>query len=175
MPPGTAPVVEALGPHSATIAFAEESMVALFDELYRGLLVESEPVKAKWKKSGGGFKPIKRTIHREEEVKGTIKQVPHYIYDVEAAMCSFLARRTAPDSKLLKLFREGLFAVVRAADKAKEPYRLTAKDATSGVGQKVWASLAKAKPDGLSSSTRFGVQEDTAEGTAFLGRPEENL
>ena len=131
MNPQKAPIIEAIGLHSATIAFSKQSMVDLLDDLYDAAKVETEFAKP-WKDSEKNIIPPVRTIEQTIEVDGKKKQATKYVYEVTEPKCSLMARRVAKTHPLLRLLREQIKLVIRTVPKARRSVHGSCRDGAFG-------------------------------------------
>lgn len=165
-------------PHSARITITEPQLQAVFDDWYAADWVEV-PSANKW-----GGKTPKRVETVEVEREGKKKSDKRYIYDAFIPAGQIFARLYPESAResWLKLWRDMLWAVLRAQPATRGEFEVRANGKPSTTAPKLWKSLQKAqeKPDkpvveSVAGSLLVGAQDRNAERVSFQGRIEQNL
>lgn len=160
------PEVESLTATRADIRFTQESMQALFDDLYDAQWVE-QSFDSKWRN-----KVPKRTEEIEAEENGNIKKITKYIYDVLQPKGAFLDTFYPPNAEVWgKLWRDMLWGTLRGVPKTRGVYEERANGNPSKIPAKLIKTLKKKQntPEPLVSSLFIGAMDKNAEGVHFTG------
>lgn len=171
------PGVSHLSATSVKLTFTQDSLQAIFDDLYDAALVE-RPSKSKW--SGKAPKRVEIDENRDEK-SGEVRKQKIYIYDVVEPKASFLEHHYPGDEKgWLKLWRDMLWTILRAQPKTRGVYEQRADSDPCQEAESTWKDLHKSiKKQGytqpIAGSLFVGAQADNAEKVKFEGTVEQNL
>ena len=164
--------------HNARITIAEPQLQTVFDDWYAADWVEVQSA-SKW--SG---KTVKRVETVEVEHDGKKKNEKRYVYDAFIPAGRIFARLYPESAReiWLKLWRDMLWAVLRAQPATRGEFEARANGKPSTTAPKLWKSLQKAhkepeKPvvESVAGSLLVGAQDRNAERVSFQGRVEQNL
>lgn len=164
----------------AQIEFSEESLQAVFDDLYEATSLEAE-----YKKKLKGRQP-KRLVQKVVPTKnGATKKEKIYVYEVLRPKGAFL-ETLFPDGDgiWLKLWRDMLWQTLRGIPKTRGVYEQRLRGDLSALVGNMWKTLVRSQKlraqgklstESISSSLFIGAQDVNAERVPFKGTPEENL
>lgn len=181
---GPLPEITELTPLGCTIAFTNENLQLILDELYDAENFEAI-VKSKWKNK----EPLRiKEIEVVNEETGKVKMEPRYVYQVPGPKLSFLEALgvSSEHGGWLKLRRDALWGTLRSIPKTREGYldRIEGRPASRSGLSKIWPELLKQKAamakDSLRtievpSSLMIGAQAYSAERVKFSGPADQTL
>ncbi len=175
---GPLPEVRNLLATSVQLTFSKASLQTVFDDLYDAAWVE-KPQKSK----RTGKKKPKRTETEEHQDKksGKVKNQKSYVYDDVEPKALLLEHHYPGDKKgWLKLWRDMLWATLRAQPKARRVYEQRADSYPCQEAESTWKDLNKSvKKQGhtqpIAGSLFIGAQATNAERVKFEGSVEQNL
>jgi len=175
---GPLPEVTNLTPMGCTIAFTNDRLQAILDELYDAENCEVA-VKSKWQ----GKEPLRIVeIEVVNEETGEARKERRYVYEVPGPKLAFLEALGLSDQSgsWLKLRRDALWGTLRSIPKTREGYldRIAGQPATRSGLSRIWPELVKQK-DATSRGTwravevpsnlMIGAQTHNAERVKFSG------
>lgn len=173
------PTIEDLTPTNARIAFTQDSLQAVFDDLYAAGWIEVES-KQRWKEQ-----EPKLVKEISAEVKGKTKIEKRFVYDAVQPKGEFLqALFPDGDGAWVKLWRDMLWRTLRGIPATRRVYEERAEGRRSSLGELFWILLqdsfrkrnkGKSRTDGFSSSLFVGAEDANAERVPFKGTVENNL
>ena len=171
------PDVSPISATSVKLTFTQDSLQTVFDDLYDAAQVERTS-KSKW--SGKAPKRVEIEEKRDEK-NGKVKKQKIYVYDVVEPKASFLEHHYPGDENgWLKLWRDMLWATLRAQPKARGVYEQRVNSDPCQEAESTWKELGKsAKKQGytqsIAGSLFVGAQAANAERIRFEGIVEQNL
>lgn len=173
------PLMNGLTPTSVTMTFTQETIQAVFDDLYDAEWREIES-KAKRKKKGTEITPKReQTVEQLDPKTEKVKKTKIFIYDAVVPKASFLEHHYPGDENgWLKLWRDMLWTTLRGRDKTRLVYKERADKKRSREGSDAWNELVgftKNNKTGtlvvgeIPSSLFVGAQALNAERVPFNG------
>ena len=178
------PQVTDLTSHGCTVAFTNENLQVLLDELYDADNFEVV-VKKKWK-GKDPLRFIEIDIINEDTVE--VKKEPRYVYETPGPKLSFLEALGMPNGTggWLKLRRDALWGTLRSIPKTREAYldRAAGQSASRSGISRIWPELVKqrnAVAQGrlrtveVPSNLMIGAQAHSAEKVKFSGPADQTL
>ena len=181
---GPLPEITGLSPLGCTIAFTNENLQLILDELYDAENFEVI-VKSKWK----GKEPLRvKEIEIVNEETGEVKREPRYVYETPAPKLAFLEALGISGGRegWLKLRRDALWGTLRSIPKTREGYldRIAGQSASRSGLSKIWPELVKQRDAIKKGSLRtvevpsnlmIGAQAHSAEKVKFTGPADQTL
>jgi CRISPR-associated protein Cmx8 len=165
-----------------------KGLSALIDVVYAASLEEIE-VKQQWKKKGPDgnkipVEPKRRLSKTIEDKKGKKKEVEFFVYDITVPRGGLIGEwaPTSDNGVWLKLWREWLWASLRAIPKQRTPYTrraagdnladedLEGVDSVEEVGkdaQAIWKALIEDSAVPLASTFFMGAMDESADLVPF--------
>ncbi|MCI0559332.1 MAG: type I-MYXAN CRISPR-associated protein Cmx8, partial [Nitrososphaera sp.] len=179
------PHVNGLTPTSVALTLNEETLQAVFDDLYDAEWQEIES-KAKRKRKGTEIEPKReQTVEQPDPKTGKVKKTKMFIYDAVVPKASFLEHHYPGDEHgWLKLWRDMLWTTLRGRDKTRLVYKERADKKPSREGSDAWKELVgftknnktgKLVVGEIPSSLFVGAQAYNAEKVPFNGRVDQNF
>lgn len=172
------PDVSHLSATNAKLKFTRDSLQTVFDDLYDAAQVEG---RSKSKRAKG--KAPKRVEIEEFQDKegGQVKKRKIYIYDAIEPKALFLEHHYPGDENgWLKLWRDMLWATLRAQPKTRGVYEQRADSQPCHEAGSIWKELHKSVhkqgySQPIAGSLFVGAQASNAERIKFEGTVEQNL
>lgn len=181
---GPLPEITGLTPLGCTVAFTNETLQSILDELYDAENFEVV-VKSKWK----GKEPLRvKEIEIPNEETGEVKREPRYVYETPAPKLAFLEALGISGGRegWLKLRRDALWGTLRSIPKTREGYldRVAGQSASRSGLSKIWSELVKQRNAiakghlrtvEVPSNLMIGAQSHSAEKVKFAGPADQTL
>ena len=171
------PDISHLSATSVKLTFTQDSIQTVFDDLYDAAQVE-RTFKSKW--SGKTPKRVEIEEKRDEK-SGKVKKQKIYVYDVIEPKASFLEHYYRGDENgWLKLWRDMLWATLRAQPKTRDVYEQRADSDPCQEAKSTWKELLKSAKQqkhsqSIAGSLFVGAQAANAERITFEGIVEQNF
>ena len=181
---GPLPEISGLTPLGCTVAFTNENLRSVLDELYDAENFEVI-VKSKWKSK----EPLRiKEIELVNEETGEVKREQRYVYEIPGPRLAFLEALGISRGKegWLKLRRDALWGTLRSIPKTREGYldRIIGQSASRSGLSRIWPELVKQR-DAVAkghlrsvevpSNLMIGAQAHSAEKVRFSGPADQTL
>jgi len=179
---GPLPEISGLSPPGCTVAFTNENLRSILDELYDAENFEVV-VKSKWKSK----EPLRiKEIELVNEETGEVKREQRYVYETPGPRLAFLEALGISGGKegWLKLRRDALWGTLRSIPKTREGYldRITGQSASRSGLSRIWPELVKQRDAKghlrtveVPSNLMIGAQAHSAEKVKFSGPADQTL
>lgn len=181
---GPLPEISELTPLGCTVAFTNETLQSILDELYDAENSEAI-VRSKWKSK----EPLRiKEIEVINEETGEVKTEKRYVYETTGPKLSFLEALGISGGRegWLKLRRDAIWGTLRSIPKTREGYldRVAGQSASRSGLSKIWPELVKQRDVLKKGSLRavevpsnlmIGAQAHSAEKVKFSGPADQTL
>ncbi len=171
---GPLPAVSAEGPGQVRVQLTREILDALFDDLYDGVMVESEVREKRGK--GDPLREVRRT--EVDRATGKEREVTRYVYEDPRPKAAFLDA-LGVQAPWVRLWRDAVWSTVRGIPKTRTPYFRRLEGKHTSEAEQLWRSLQRSAVAGandesateeIASSIFLGAQAHNAELVPFKGR-----
>ena len=181
---GPLPEISGLTPLGCTVAFTNENLRSILDELYDAENFEVI-VKSKWKSK----EPLRiKEIEVVNEETGEVKREQRYVYETPGPKLAFLEALGLSGERegWLKLRRDALWGTLRSIPKTREGYldRIAGQSASRSGLSRIWPELVKQRAANVRGHLRtvevpsnlmIGAQAHSAEKVDFSGPADQTL